>query len=1177
MDFPRHNNTIINKKLKYIMGFNDFLKKIFGNKSQRDLREIQPIVAEINKIYPTLENLSNDELRDRITKIRAALKDSVADKRKEIADIKAEIENVEYENREPYWEKIDKIEKDILEVLEDELNKYLPEVFAIVRDTARRFAQNESIEVTASDFDRELAAQGKDFIEINDDKAIYHNHWMAGGNEVTWDMIHYDVQLIGGIVLHQGKIAEMATGEGKTLVATLPVFLNALTGNGVHMVTVNDYLAKRDSEWMGPLYMFHGLSVDCIDKTEPNSPERRRAYNADITFGTNNEFGFDYLRDNMATSPADLVQRPHNFAIVDEVDSVLIDDARTPLIISGPVAKGDDQMFDQFKPNVETVVNAQRRLVTSLLTDAKKKIASDNKDERKEGALLLFRAFKGLPKYGPLIKYLSQDGIKPLLLETEAFYMQDNNKQMPIVTDPLYFVIDEKNRSIELTDKGIDVLTGKTDDPTFFILPDITTQLAELENENISDEEKAEKKSQYAQNYAIKAERVHTVNQLLKAYTLFDRDIEYVIDDGKIKIVDEQTGRIMEGRRYSDGLHQAIEAKEGVKVEAATQTFATITLQNYFRMYDKLAGMTGTAETEAAEFMGTYKLGVLPIPTNKPMIREDKDDLIFRTKKEKLAAIVRDVAKRHKKGQPVLLGTASVESSEVVSSLLDVAKIPHQVLNAKQHDKEAAVVAVAGRKGAVTVATNMAGRGTDIMLGGNVEFLADAELKSEGYSPDDTPDEYEKRWPGTLAEIKDQVKDEHEEVVKLGGLYVLGTERHESRRIDNQLRGRSGRQGDPGESRFYLSLEDDLMRLFNTQLVARVMAKGMPEGEPIEAKSVSKGVRTAQKAVESRNFEIRKNVLKYDDVMNKQRTVIYAERQAVLKGADIHEDILKFIDDTVLSYIKGANNGSDKPADWDWDGLFKAISSVYPIAVEQEAAKDAVDKLKGDKAVEALKELIVSDAKDQYSDFEDKLGSEGLRQLERRVVLAVLDRKWREHLYEMDYLKDGIGLRGMGQRDPLVEYQREGYQMYNSMIEAIKEETIQLLFHVDIERVAMTEDEETESDEDEAVNAAEAVMGLDGEAAATGESAPAEPETDDEAEKTTIDELADEQKNEKGIVGMQPISHAEGKVPANKRPKSEELHSPWADGRTFPGTGKNAQCPCGSGRKYKMCHGQNEQ
>ena len=869
----------------------------------------------------------------------------------------------------------------------------------------------------------------------------------------TLGLRHFDVQLMGGAALHWGNIAEMKTGEGKTLVATLPAYLNALDGQGVHVVTVNDYLASYQAELMGRVYRFLGMSTGCII-TNQKPPERRKQYNADITYGTNNEFGFDYLRDNMAWEKSDLVQRGHHYAIVDEVDSILIDEART-------------RWYRQFA-----------RLVLKL-----------NRDEDYE--------------------------------------------------------VDEKKKVVGILDPGI----TKVEDY--------------LGIDNLYE----------PNNTAL----IGYLNNAIKAKELFLRDRDYVVTGGEVLIVDEHTGRILPGRRYNEGLHQAIEAKEGVEVKAENQTFATITLQNYFRMYDKLAGMTGTAETEAAEFMGTYKLGVLPIPTNKPMIREDKDDLIFRTKKEKLAAIVRDVAKRHKKGQPVLLGTASVESSEVVSSLLDVAKIPHQVLNAKQHDKEAAVVAVAGRKGAVTVATNMAGRGTDIMLGGNVEFLADAKLKSEGYSPDDTPDEYEKRWPGTLAEIKDQVKDEHEEVVKLGGLYVLGTERHESRRIDNQLRGRSGRQGDPGESRFYLSLEDDLMRLFNTQLVARVMAKGMPEGEPIEAKSVSKGVRTAQKAVESRNFEIRKNVLKYDDVMNKQRTVIYAERQAVLKGADIHEDILKFIDDTVLSYIKGANNGSDKPADWDWDGLFKAISSVYPIAVEQEAAKDAVDKLKGDKAVEALKELIVSDAKDQYSDFEDKLGSEGLRQLERRVVLAVLDRKWREHLYEMDYLKDGIGLRGMGQRDPLVEYQREGYQMYNSMIEAIKEETIQLLFHVDIERVAMTEDEETESDEDEAVNAAEAVMGLDGEAAATGESAPAEPETDDEAEKTTIDELADEQKNEKGIVGMQPISHAEGKVPANKRPKSEELHSPWADGRTFPGTGKNAQCPCGSGRKYKMCHGQNEQ
>ena len=883
----------------------------------------------------------------------------------------------------------------------------------------------------------------------------------------TLGLRHFDVQLMGGAALHWGNIAEMKTGEGKTLVATLPAYLNALESKGVHVVTVNDYLASYQAELMGRVYRFLGMSTGCII-TDQKPPERRKQYNADITYGTNNEFGFDYLRDNMSWEKADLVQRGHHFAIVDEVDSILIDEARTPLIISGP-AEGDvTRWYRQFA-----------RLVLKLTRD------------------------------------------------------ED-------------YEIDEKKKVVGILDPGI----TKIEDY--------------LGIDNLYE----------PNNTAL----IGYLNNAIKAKELFLRDRDYVVTGGEVLIVDEHTGRILPGRRYNEGLHQAIEAKEGVEVKAENQTFATITLQNYFRMYDKLSGMTGTAETEAAEFMGTYKLGVLPIPTNKPMIREDQDDLIFRTKKEKLAAIVRDVAKRHKKGQPVLLGTASVESSEIVSSLLDVAQIPHQVLNAKQHDKEAAVVAVAGRKGAVTVATNMAGRGTDIMLGGNVEFLADAKLKSEGYSPDDTPEEYEKRWPGTLAEIKEQVKDEHEEVVELGGLYVLGTERHESRRIDNQLRGRSGRQGDPGESRFYLSLEDDLMRLFNTQLVARVMAKGMPEGEPIEAKSVSKGVRTAQKAVESRNFEIRKNVLKYDDVMNKQRTVIYAERQAVLKGEDIHDDILKFIDDTVMSYIKGANKGSDKPKDWDWEGLFKALASVYPIAVEQETAKDAIAKLKGDKAANALKELIVTDAKDQYSEFEGKLGEDGLRQLEHRVVLAVLDRKWREHLYEMDYLKDGIGLRGMGQRDPLVEYQREGYQMYNSMIEAIKEESIQLLFHVDIERVAVTEDTETESDEDEAVNAAEAVMGLEGNAEPTEESAPSEPETDDEAEKETIEELAEEEQQDKpGIVGMQPISHAEGKVPANKRPKSEELHSPWADGRTFPGTGKNVQCPCGSGRKYKMCHGQNEQ
>ena len=882
----------------------------------------------------------------------------------------------------------------------------------------------------------------------------------------TLGLRHFDVQLMGGAALHWGNIAEMKTGEGKTLVATLPAYLNALEGEGVHVVTVNDYLASYQAELMGRVYRFLGMSTGCII-TDQKPPERRKQYNADITYGTNNEFGFDYLRDNMSWEKSDLVQRGHHFAIVDEVDSILIDEARTPLIISGP-AEGDvTRWYRQFA-----------RLVPKLTRD------------------------------------------------------ED-------------YDVDEKKKVVGILDPGI----TKVEDY--------------LGIDNLYE----------PNNTAL----IGYLNNAIKAKELFLRDRDYVVTGGEVLIVDEHTGRILPGRRYNEGLHQAIEAKEGVEVKAENQTFATITLQNYFRMYDKLAGMTGTAETEAAEFMNTYKLGVLPIKTNKPMIRKDQDDLIFRTKKEKLAAIVKDVAKRHAKGQPVLLGTASVESSEVVSTLLDVAKIPHQVLNAKQHEKEAAVVAVAGRKGAVTVATNMAGRGTDIMLGGNVEFLADAKLKSEGYSPEDTPEEYEKRWPGTLNEIKAQVKDEHEEVKELGGLYVLGTERHESRRIDNQLRGRSGRQGDPGESRFYLSLEDDLMRLFNTQLVAQVMAKGMEEGQPIEAKSVTKGVRTAQKAVESRNYEIRKNVLKYDDVMNKQRTVIYSERQAVLKGEDIHKDILRFISDTVESYIKGANKGSEKPKDWDWEGLFKALNTVIPTKVDEDEVRKIVGGLKGAKAVEAVRDLIVEDARQQYGEMEETIGETGLRDLERRVVLAVLDRKWREHLYEMDYLKDGIGLRGMGQRDPLVEYQREGYQMYNSMIEAIKEESIQLLFHVDIERVAVTEDTETESDEDEAVNAAEAVMGLEGEAEPTGQSAPAEPETDDEAEKAAIDELAEEHKAEPGIVGMQPISHAEGKVPANKRPKSEELRSPWADGRTFPGTGKNAQCPCGSGRKYKMCHGQNEQ
>lgn len=881
----------------------------------------------------------------------------------------------------------------------------------------------------------------------------------------TLGMRHFDVQLMGGAALHWGNIAEMKTGEGKTLVATLPSYLNALEGKGVHVVTVNDYLASYQSELMGRVYRFLGMSVGCI-VTDQKPPERRKQYNADITYGTNNEFGFDYLRDNMAWDKSELVQRGHHYAIVDEVDSILIDEARTPLIISGP-AEGD---------------------VTSWYR-----------------------------KFARLVPKLTRD--------------ED-------------YEVDEKKKTVGILDPGI----SKVEDY--------------LGIDNLYE----------PSNTAL----IGYLNNAIKAKELFLRDRDYVVTHGEVLIVDEHTGRILPGRRYNEGLHQAIEAKEGVEVKAENQTFATITLQNYFRMYDKLAGMTGTAETEAAEFMGTYKLGVIPIPTNKPMIRKDQDDLIFRTKKEKLHAIIEDVAKRHAKGQPVLLGTASVESSEVVSSLLDVAKIPHQVLNAKHHAKEAAVVAVAGRKGAVTVATNMAGRGTDIMLGGNVEFLADAKLKKEGYSPEDTPEEYEKRWPGTLAEVKAQVKDEHDEVAKLGGLYVLGTERHESRRIDNQLRGRSGRQGDPGESRFYLSLEDDLMRLFNTQLVARVMSRGLPEGQPIESKSVSKGVRNAQKAVESRNFEIRKNVLKYDDVMNKQRKVIYAERQAVLKGEDIHEDILRFIDETVASYIRGANRGSAKPEDWDWDGLFKALSQIVTITVDEDEAKKAVSGLKGDKASEALRKLIVDSAKESYVKLGEKLSDEALHQLERRVVLAVLDRKWREHLYEMDYLKDGIGLRGMGQRDPLVEYQREGYQMYNQMIEAIKEETIQLLFHVDIQEVAQNEDISSEHDEDVAVDKAEAAVGItstDAEDEPTAvSSAPEDPSESDE----TADEDDAAEHREPGVVGPAPISHEDVKLPASKRPKSDELKSPWADGRTFPGTPKNAPCPCGSGRKYKMCHGHNE-
>ncbi|MDD6372993.1 MAG: preprotein translocase subunit SecA [Bifidobacteriaceae bacterium] len=950
----------------------------------------------------------------------------------------------------------------------------------------------------------------------------------------TLGLRHFDVQLMGGAALHWGNIAEMKTGEGKTLVATLPAYLNALDGKGVHVVTVNDYLASYQSELMGRVFRFLGMTTGCII-TQQKPAERRKQYNCDITYGTNNEFGFDYLRDNMAWDKSELVQRGHHYAIVDEVDSILIDEARTPLIISGPAEGGVSRWYRQFA-----------RLAPKL-----------KRDEDYE--------------------------------------------------------VDEKKKTVGILDAGI----SKVEDY--------------LGIDNLYE----------PSNTAL----IGYLNNAIKAKELFLRDKDYVVTNGEVLIVDEHTGRILPGRRYNEGLHQAIEAKEGVEVKAENQTFATITLQNYFRMYDKLAGMTGTAETEAAEFMNTYKLGVIPIPTNRPMIREDKDDLIYRTKVEKINAIVKDVRKRYKKGQPVLLGTASVESSELISSALDLAGIPHEVLNAKQHAREAAIVAVAGRKGAVTVATNMAGRGTDIMLGGNVEFLADQKLRQQGYSPDDTPEEYEKLWPDTLAEIKKQVKDEHEEVKKLGGLYVLGTERHESRRIDNQLRGRSGRQGDPGESRFYLSLEDNLMRLFNTQLVARMMAKGLPEGEPIEAKSVSKGVRNAQKAVESRNYEIRKNVLKYDDVMNKQRTVIYKERQIVLKGADLAEDVQHFIEETITSYVKGATKGSDKPTDWDLEALREAISKICPVdgvdedeleyelgiapmpeneyddedldddsdedadeapeesdkddstadgtedENESDEAIEDVEKtkptpkkrrlLKGDKGRDLIARTYIDNARDAYDQREDEVGSDVMREAERRVVLAVIDKKWREHLYEMDYLKDGIGLRGMGQRDPLVEYQREGYQMYNHMVDSIKESTVQLLFNVDLTQFeqlvqktdndqvqysAPNDPDQSDTDRTVADTAEDLADGqIDGEEPDGMEPAISDRDADDDGYAAP-----------RGQVGYQPMTHEDSKLPANKRAQNVEAHSPWDDGRTFPGTKPNAKCPCGSGRKYKMCHGRNE-
>ena len=836
------------------MNFNKLLQSLFGNKSTRDMKLIQPLVEKVKAVYPEIQKLSNDELRAKTQEIKEFVRNSAKNQKAEIERLRATIEDTAIDEREVIFNQIDKLEKEILDIYEKSLNEIMPIAFSIVKDTARRFTENEETIVTATDFDRELAANPtKDFITIDGDKAIYHNHWTAGGNDLKWEMVHYDVQIFGGIALHQGKIAEMATGEGKTLVSTLPVFLNALTGNGVHVVTVNDYLAKRDSEWMGPLYEFHGLSIDCIDKHRPNSPERRKAYEADITFGTNNEFGFDYLRDNMAISPADLVQRKHNFAIVDEVDSVLIDDARTPLIISGPIPKGDDQMFEEYQPLVERLVDVQRKLATQYLSEAKQKIAegqaNNNKELTEEGFLALFRSYKSLPKNKPLIKFLSEEGIKAGMLKTEEYYMQNNNREMHKATEPLFFVVDEKQNGCDLTDRGTEWLANQVNNKDLFVLPDIATQLSDLETEQgLTDQERLDKKDDLLNHFAVQSERVHTLQQLLKAYTMFNKDDEYVIMDGEVKIVDEQTGRIMDGRRWSDGLHQAIEAKEHVKVEAATQTFATITLQNYFRMYHKLSGMTGTASTEAGELWDIYKLDVVEIPTNKPILRKDMDDRVYKTAREKYAAVIDEVEEMRNSGRPCLVGTTSVEISELLSRMLKLRNIPHQVLNAKLHQQEANIVAEAGKskdgKGAVTIATNMAGRGTDIKLS---------------------------------QEVKDA-----------GGLAIIGTERHESRRVDRQLRGRAGRQGDPGSSVFYVSLEDKLMRLFASERIASIMDRlGFKEGERIEAPMISKSIERAQKKVEENNFGIRKHLLEYDDVMNKQRTVIYEKRRHALMGERI--------------------------------------------------------------------------------------------------------------------------------------------------------------------------------------------------------------------------------------------------------------------------------------------------
>ena len=1097
------------------MGFNEFISKLFGNKASRDMKEIQPWVNKIKEVYPEVVKLSHDELRAKTAELKKYIKASAEEENRKIEELKASVESTDLEKREALFSQIDKLEKEVLDKYEKALNDVLPMAFAIVKDTARRFVENEEIVVTATDFDRELAGEGRDFVRIEDNNAIWKNHWVAGGNETVWNMIHYDVQLFGGVVLHQGKIAEMATGEGKTLVATLPVFLNALTGNGVHVVTVNDYLAKRDSEWMGPLYMFHGLSVDCIDKHQPNSAARRKAYMADITFGTNNEFGFDYLRDNMAVSPKDLVQRKHNYAIVDEVDSVLIDDARTPLIISGPVPRGEQQLFEVLRPLVERLVEAQKKLATQLLADAKRLIASDKKEDVEAGFLALFRSHKAFPRNKALIKFLSEPGIKAGMLKTEEIYMEANNKRMPEAVEPLYFVVDEKLKSADLTDKGVDLITGNSQDPTLFVLPDIAAELSALENETgLTEEEKLAKKDELMTNFAVKSERVHTINQLLKAYTMFERDTDYVVIDGQVKIVDEQTGRIMDGRRWSDGLHQAVEAKEGVKVEAATQTFATITLQNYFRMYHKLSGMTGTAETEAGEFWDIYKLDVVVIPTNRPIARIDMNDRVYKTKREKYKAVIEEVEKMVAAGRPVLVGTTSVEISETLSKMLTLRKIPHNVLNAKLHQKEAEIVAKAGQTSTVTIATNMAGRGTDIKL-----------------SP---------------------------EVKAAGGLAIIGTERHESRRVDRQLRGRAGRQGDPGSSVFFVSLEDDLMRLFASDRIAKYMDRlGFKEGEMIEHSMISKSIERAQKKVEENNFGIRKRLLEYDDVMNKQRTVVYTKRRHALMGERIGMDIVNMIWERCENAVAQPTYEDAKME------VLQTLAMEIPFSetdFKNQKKEDLTDKIfdeamilfkrKTERMAQVANPVIkkvyeaqgqmyenilipITDGKRMYNiavnlkaAYESE-SKEIVKAFEKAILLHTIDDAWKENLRELDDLKQSVQNASYEQKDPLLIFKLESVTLFDNMVAKVNNNTVSILMRGQI------------------------------------------PVPDPEQVRAAAPEPS--RPKQQYVEQKQDLNDPAQQAAAGKDTR-EAKHEPYRAEKTV---GRNDPCPCGSGLKYKNCHGKN--